>query len=228
MTPAQMRKLDAELREDFDSMVEGMGRTERRRALELYLTGLLLEGERKSVEPMAGRLVEEAGQREAMRQRLQQCVAVADWSDAQMCCRPALKLEKLPQMEAFVVDDKGIPKKGTHSVGVARQYSGTMGRTDNDQVAVSLHLAGEKGSGCLGMRLYLPEQWACSRKRRAQAGVPKEVRFQKKCEVALRQLDEAMEWGGRKHLVLADSGYGDAREFREGLRRHGMHYLAGV
>jgi SRSO17 transposase len=229
MTPAQMRKLDAELREYFESMVEGMGRTERRRALELYLTGLLLDGERKSVEPMAGRLVEEAGQREAMRQRLQQCVAVADWSDAQMRCRLALKLEQqLPQVEAFVVDDTGFPKKGTHSVGVARQYSGTLGRTDNCQVAVSLHLAGEKGSGCLGMRLYLPEEWARTRKRRAQAGVPQEVRFQKKWEIALGQLDEALEWGVRKHLVLADSGYGDARKFRDGVRERGLHYLVGV
>ena len=229
MTPAQMRKLDAELREYFESMVEGMGRTERRRALELYLTGLLLDGERKSVEPMAGRLVEEPGQREAMRQRLQQCVAVADWSDAQMRCRLALKLEQqLPQVEAFVVDDTGFPKKGTHSVGVARQYSGTLGRTDNCQVAVSLHLAGEKGSGCLGMRLYLPEEWARTRKRRAQAGVPQEVRFQKKWEIALGQLDEALEWGVRKHLVLRDAGYGDAREFRDGVRKRGLHCLVGV
>jgi SRSO17 transposase len=111
MTPAQMRKLDAEPREYFESMVEGMGRTERRRALELYLIGLLLEGECKSVEPMAGRLVDEAGQREAMRQRLQQCVAVADWSDAQMRCRLALKRE--PQFR------EDLRKRGLHSlVGV--------------------------------------------------------------------------------------------------------------
>lgn len=86
------------------------------------------------------------GEQEAMRQRLQQCVSVADWSDAEMRRRLALKLEEeLPGLEAFVVDDTGFPKKGMHSVGVARQYSGTLGRTDNCQVAVSLHLAGEKG-----------------------------------------------------------------------------------
>jgi SRSO17 transposase len=127
MTPTQMRKLDAELREYFESMVEGMGRLERRRALELYLSGLLLDGERKSVESMAGRLVEEARQREALRQRLQQCVSVADWGDDEMRRRLALKLEaKLPQLEALVVDDTGFPKKGEHSAGVAHQYSGTL------------------------------------------------------------------------------------------------------
>jgi SRSO17 transposase len=229
MTPAQLRKLDRELRTYFDSMVDGMGRAERRRAMELYLTGLLLDGERKSVEPMATRLVEKASEREAMRQRLQQCVSVADWSDAEMRRRLALKLEaELTGLEAFVVDDTGFAKKGTHSVGVARQYSGTLGRTDNCQVAVSLHLAGEKGSGCVGMQLYLPEEWARGRKRRTAAGVPKKVRFQRKWEIALAQLDEALAWGVRHHVLLADAGYGDCREFREGVRARGLHYLVGV
>ncbi len=151
MTPEQMRKLDTELREYFESMVEGMGRLERRRALEMYLTGLLLDGERKSVEPMAGRLVEEPAKREAVRQRLQQCVSVADWSDEEMRRRLAMKLEaELPQLEALVVDDTGFPKKGEYSVGVARQYSGTLGRTDN----------------------CLPEEWTRSRKRCKPANTP--------------------------------------------------------
>lgn len=229
MTPSQMRKLDAELREYIDSMVVGMGRQERRRAMELYLTGLLLDGERKSVEPMAGRLVDKEHEREAMRQRLQQCVTVADWSDAEMRRRLALKLEAdLPELEAFVVDDTGFAKKGSHSVAVARQYSGTLGRTDNCQVAVSLHLAGEQGSGCIGMRLYLPQQWAKSPKRRKAAGVPKEVRFQRKWQIALSQLDEALAWGVRQHIVLADAGYGDCRQFRDGVRERGLHYLVRV
>ena len=138
-----------------------MRSSERRRALELYLTGLLLDGERKSVEPMAARQVEDEAQVEAMRQRLRQCVAVSDWSDSEVRRRLARKLdEEVPEVEAFVIDDTGFAKKGEHSVGVARQCSGTLGRTDNCQVAVSLHLAGEKGSGCIGMRLYLPEEWA--------------------------------------------------------------------
>jgi SRSO17 transposase len=224
-----MRKLDSELREYIDTMVADMGRQERRRAMELYLTGLLLDGERKSVEPMAGRLVDKESEREAMRQRLQQCVSVADWSDEQMRRRLALKLEaELPELEAFVVDDTGFAKKGSHSVGVARQYSGTLGRTDNCQVAVSLHLAGEQGSGCIAMRLYLPWEWAKSPKRRKAAGVPQEVRFQRKWQIALSQLDEALAWGVRKHIVLADAGYGDCRQFRDGVRKRGLHYLVGV
>ena len=157
MTPAQLRKLDRELSEFLDSMTEGMGRTERRRALGGYLTGLLLDGERKSIEPMAARLVEAPEQTDAMRQRLQQCVSGAAWDDCEMRRRLARQLEReLPGLEALVIDDTGIPKKGVHSVGVARQYSGTLGRTENCQVAVSLHLAGEKGSGCIAMQLYLP------------------------------------------------------------------------
>ncbi len=123
------------------------------------MTGLLLEGERKSIEPMAARLVEDEARVDAMRQRLQQCVSASNWSDVELRRRLAMKLEaELPGLEAFVVDDTGLPKKGTHSVGVARQYSGTLGRTDNCQVAVSLLLVGEKGSGCIAMRLYLPEE----------------------------------------------------------------------
>jgi SRSO17 transposase len=191
-----MRQLDRELSEYMESMLAGLGRSERRRAMEWYLTGLLLDGERKSIEPMAARLVEKESQVDAMRQRLQQCVSASNWSDAEVRRRLALKLTKgLPELEAFVVDDTGFAKKGTHSVGVARQYSGTLGRTDNCQVAVSLHLAGEKGSGCIAMRLYLPEEWARSGKRREAAGIPKGMRFERKWEIALAQLDEALEWG---------------------------------
>jgi SRSO17 transposase len=224
-----MRQLDRELSEYMESMVEGMGRSERQRALELYLKGLLLEGERKSIEPMAARLVEDEAPADAMRQRLQQCVSASNWSDSEVRRRLARKLEaELPGVEAFVVDDTGFPKKGEHSVGVARLYSGTLGRTDNCQVAVSLHLAGAKGSGCIGMRLYLPEDWAFDAKRRAAAGVPRTVRFERKWEIALEQLDEALKWAVRRHVVLADAGYGDAREFREAVRERGLHYLMGV
>ena len=142
MTRGQLRQLDRELSEYIESMVEGLGRSERRRALECYLTGLLLDGERKSIEPMAARLVEDEAQVGAMRQRLQQCVSASKWSDGEVRRRLALKLEaQLPGLEALVVDDTGFPKKGKHSVGVARQYSGTLGRTDNCQVAVRLHVA---------------------------------------------------------------------------------------
>src|SRR5215468_1085743 len=161
MRLSQIKKLDRELTEYVESMTADMGRPERRRAMGWYVTGLLLDGERKSIEPMAARLVDSADEIEAMRQRLQQCVSVSDWSDAEMLDRLARKLDaELPGVEALVIDDTGHPKKGKHSVGVARQYSGTLGRIDNCQVAVSLHLAGEGTSGCIGYDLYLSKEWA--------------------------------------------------------------------
>ncbi|QSQ19202.1 IS701 family transposase [Pyxidicoccus parkwayensis] len=229
MTPAQLHQLDRELSEYLDSMTVGMGRTERRRALGGYVTGLLLDGERKSIEPMAARLAHSPDQTEALRQRLQQCVSGAAWDDTRVRCRLTQKLEReLPALEALLIDDTGFPKKGVHSVGVARQYSGTLGRTDNCQVAVSLHMAGEKGSGCIGMRLYLPEEWTTDRRRMRAAGVPQEVHFERKWELALELLDEARGWGVREKLVLADFGYGSCRDFREALRNRGLHFLVGV
>jgi SRSO17 transposase len=229
MNRRDLRKLDRELTEFIGAMVEGMGRTERREALGAYLTGLLLDGERKSIEPMAARLVDDPAEIQAMRQRLQQAVVIASWADEEMRKRLALKLDaELPGVEALVVDDTGFPKKGTHSVGVTRQYSGTLGRVDNCQVATSLHLAGESGSGCIGMQLFIPEAWANDARRRETAGVPAEVRFQKKWEIALDQIDDALRWGVGKHAVLADAGYGDAPEFRKALRQRGLRYVVGI
>jgi SRSO17 transposase len=229
MNRRDLRKLDQELTEFIGSMVEGMGRTERREALAAYVMGLLLDGERKSIEPMAARLVDDASEIQAMRQRLQQAVVVADWADDEMRSRLARKLDaELPGVEALVVDDTGFPKKGKHSVGVARQYSGTLGRIDNCQIGVSLHLAGEPGSGCIAMRLFLPEAWAEDARRREAVGVPAEVVSQKKWEIALDQIDAALRWGVRKHTVLADAGYGDASEFREALRQRDLRYVVGV
>ncbi len=222
-----MAKLDRELREYLESMTQEMGRPERRQAMSLYMTGLLLDGERKSIEPIAARLVDDVRQIPAMRQRLQQCVVTSPWSDAEMFGRVARKVEReMPGVEALVVDDTGFPKKGRHSVGVQRQYSGTLGRTDNCQVATSLHLAGERG--CVGLRLYLPDSWIEDRERCRSVGIPDEVGFTRKWEIALEQVDAALSWGVRKHVVLADAGYGDAAEFRDGLNARGLCYLVGV
>lgn len=229
MNRKQMARLDGELSEFLEQMFGGMGRPERVRAMRWYVQGQLLDGERKSIEPMAARLVDEAGQVEAMRQRLQQCVCVSPWSDQDVAERLACKLDReLPGIEAMVLDDTGFPKKGKHSVGVQRQYSGTLGRTDNCQVAVSLHLAGEAGSGCIAMRLYLPEVWAKDRKRRRGAGVPDEVAFAPKWKIALEQIDSALSWGVRKHVMLADAAFGEVGEFRDGLKERGLNYVVGI
>ena len=229
MNRRELARLDRELREFLDTMTEEMGRPERRAAMRAYVTGLLLDGERKSVEPMAARLVEDASEIEAMRQRLLGCVAESKWSDAELFRRLSRKIDReLPGIEAFVIDDTGFPKKGVHSVGVARQYSGTLGRTDNCQVATSLHLAGEAGSACIGLSLYLSEQWISDAARRKKTGVPETIQFQRKWELALAQIDNALAWGVRRHLVLADAGYGDAMEFRDGLIARELHYVLAV
>jgi len=210
-------------------MLDGLGRVERVAALRSYVTGLLLDGERKSIEPIAGRLVESADEIQAMRQRLQQAVTIATWSDRLMFDRIAQKIEtELPGVEALVIDDTGFAKKGKHSVGVARQYSGTLGRTDNCQVAVSLHLASEQGSACIAFDLYLPDEWTRDRERCRSVGVPDEVVFHTKHEIALRQLDRAVGSGIRKHVVLVDAGYGISTEFRAELTARGLQYVAAI
>ena len=194
-----------------------------------YVTGLLLDGERKSISPMAKRLSEDSSRSEALRQRLQECVVISPWQDEELFRRLALKIDKeLPGIEALVIDDTGFAKKGKHSVGVARQYSGTLARVGNCQVATSLHLSGAKGSVCIGMRLYLPDEWTKDLKRCEKAGVPEHIKFQKKWEIALDLLDNALDSGVRHHTVLADAGYGDCGAFRKGLQERELSYVVGV
>ena len=229
MNRRELRCLDFELSEYLDSMLAGMGRVERVAALRSYLTGLLLDGERKSIEPMAARMVDSEDEIQAMRQRLQQAVTVAGWSDREMLTRLAVKADaELPGLEALVVDDTGLAKKGKHSVGVTRQYSGTLGRVDNCQVAVSLHLAGEATSVCVAFDLYLPDEWTEDAARCAKAGVPATVGFRTKHEIALAQIDCVLAVGVKERLVLADAGYGDSTEFRDALTTRGLTYVVAV
>jgi SRSO17 transposase len=229
VTPHALKRLDRELTTFVETVTVGLGRAERRTAMGQYITGLLLDGERKSIEPIASRLVDEAAQIEAMRQRLQQCVVVSAWDAATVFARLAQILDReLPALTAFVVDDTGFPKKGHHSVGVARQYSGTLGRTDNCQIATSLHLAGERGSGCIGMRLYLPEAWTVDRARCRAAGVPETITFAPKWQHALDLLDAVLAAGVRRHVVLGDAAFGEVTAFRDALTARGLAYVLRV
>lgn len=229
MNRREIERLERELGNYIDSMLDGMGRIERRAAMRGYITGLLLDGERKSIEPIAARLVDDVREIQGMRQRLQQAVTVADWSDAEVFRRIAIKLDReLPGVEAFVIDDTGFPKKGSCSVGVQRQYSGTLGRTDNCQVAVSLHLAGEAGSGCIDMRLFLPEGWAADPDRRRATKIPSEIAHKPKWQIAIDQIDAALAAGVRRHVVLGDAGYGDTIDFRHALDDRHLHYVLAV
>src|SRR4051794_27690797 len=220
--------------ERFDDYVERLGDTlghaDRRAPLRAYTTGLLLPGERKSVEPMAARL--DPGRVGAAHQSLHHFVAKAAWDDAALLAAvrayalPAL-LERGP-IRAWLVDDTGLPKKGKLSVGVARQYCGQLGKRDNSQVAVTLSVATEQASLPIAYRLYLPEAWASDPARRALAGVPGEVEFRTKPAIALEQIGQALAAGVPTGVVVTDAGYGNDTDFRDGVTALGLAYVAGI
>ena len=214
----------------LDTLAEAAGHADRAVPLTLYCTGLLLPGERKSVEPMAARLAPDNVRR--MHQSLHHVVAAAPWSDEAVLER--VRNTVLPVMTrsrpivAWVVDDTGLPKKGTHSVGVARQYCGQTGKQDNCQVAVSLSVATWKASLPIAYRLYLPEAWANDAQRRKQARIPGEVGFQTKLAIALSQIRQAIADGVSRGTVLADPAYGNDTGFREALAGMERDYVVGV
>jgi SRSO17 transposase len=195
-----------------------------------YAKGLLLPIERKSVEPMAARLA--PGNVRQMHQSLHHIVAEAAWSDAAML-REVRRLV-LPAMTrkhslaGWIVDDTGFPKKGTHSVGVARQYCGQLGKQENCRVAVSLSMATEQASLPVTYRMYLPEPWAQDPARRKKTGVPKEIRFQTKNEIALSQIRSLVEEEVPRAPVLADAAYGNDHGFRAELEKLKLQYVVGV
>lgn len=229
MTPRRLQKLRSALSDFLNEMLEGQGRPERRANLGHYITGLLLDGERKSIQPMAARLTDNPAEADAMRQRLKDCVAESEWSEVELQRRFAIKMDlELPGLEVIVVDDTGFGKKGKHSVGVARQYSGTLGRTDNCQVMTSVHLAGDLGSVMVGERLYLPKEWTDDRDRCRAVGVPDELEFKTKWQIALDLIDQTLGFGITRRPVLADAGYGETVEFRDGLTQRGLTYVVGV
>jgi SRSO17 transposase len=220
--------------ERFDDYVRRLGETlghaDRRAPLRSYTTGLLLPGERKSVEPMAARL--DPGRVGAAHQSLHHFVAKAAWDDGALLAAvrayalPAL-LERGP-IRAWIVDDTGLPKKGRLSVGVARQYCGQLGKRDNCQVAVTLSVANEAASLPIAYRLYLPEAWADDPARRALAGVPEEVGFATKPAIALDQIGRALADGVPPGVVVTDAGYGNDTDFRDGVTALGLAYVAGI
>jgi SRSO17 transposase len=218
----------------FAAYIEGLanaaGHEDRQVPLKNYCKGLLLPGERKSIEPMAARLDSENAQ--AMRQSLHHLVAKAPWSDD-------LVLEQvrhfvLPAMQkhgpvvAWIVDDTGFPKKGKHSVGVARQYCGQVGKQDNCRVAVSLSVATWGSSLPIAYRLYLPKEWVEDSERREKTEVPEEVEFQTKPAIALDQVRAAVAANLERGVVLADAAYGINTEFRDGLTELNVQYVMGV
>jgi SRSO17 transposase len=218
----------------FAAYIEGLadaaGHADRHIPLKSYCTGLLLPGERKSVEPMAARLAPDNVRR--MHQSLHHLVADAPWNDEEMLAE--VRRFVLPTMEkhgpvvAWIVEDTGLPKQGKHSVGVARQYCGEVGKQDNCQAAVSLSVSTWSASLPIAWRLYLPEVWCQDSERCRKAGVPESIEFQTKPEIALQQIRQALEQKVPIGVVLADAGYGKGTQFRTDLTQRGLQYVVGI
>ncbi|MDA8110751.1 MAG: IS701 family transposase [Betaproteobacteria bacterium] len=213
----------------MEHLAAGLGHADRHAGLKGYCTGLMLPLSRKSVEPMAARI--DPRHASARHQALHHFVAKAEWSHEELLRRVAQWVVPKLHTDAgacWIIDDTGIPKKGEHSVGVARQYCGELGKQDNCQVAVSVSLATEQASLPVAYRLYLPKDWAHDAKRRRAAGVPPKVRFATKAQIALAELGALLAQGAPKHCVLADAGYGIDHAFRGRLSELGLHYVMGV
>jgi SRSO17 transposase len=212
-------------------MPDHLGNTRRRRWAEVYVRGLLLDGARKSIEPMARRLEAVDGPDRPARdyeQALQQLISQSPWDDQALRDRLARRvLAEAGVGGALLIDDTGFPKQGKNSVGVARQYSGTLGKVGSCQVAVTLQYSTERAVFCLDAALYLPRQWADDPDRLRAAGVPEGVGYRPKWQIALELLERAKA-GGLSGPVLADSAYGDVTAFRAALQEQGWAYCVGV
>ena len=218
----------------FAAYVEGLvsviGHADRAKPLRDYCVGLMLPCERKSVEPMAA--VTAPARVAAQHQSLLHFVGEGHWSDEKVLAK--VREMVLPEMErhgpieAWIIDDTGFPKQGRHSVGVARQYCGQIGKQDNCQVAVSLSIANHHASLPVAYRLYLPQDWAKDRQRRRKAGVPEDISFKTKPEIAIEQLRWACAAGLPRGVVLMDAGYGCNTDLRAGVSALELSYVAGI
>ena len=232
MTPEELAAVRGRLEEFAVEVFAPLARSDQRSKGQTYLRGLLLDGRRKSMQPMAERLgVDHQG--------LQQFVSSSTWAVEPVRERLARRAIEVIGPDAWVVDDTGFPKDGTASPGVARQYSGTLGKVANCQIGVSISAVTDTASCPLDWRLFLPERWddACAatpeqaaaiEARRARAGIPDAVRHREKWRLALDMLDELAGWQLAPPVVVADAGYGDNADFRDGLTARGRAYVGQV
>jgi SRSO17 transposase len=223
MKPRTLKSLEARLTRFLEEIIEPMGRSERRHWARVYVHGLLLDGDRKSIEPMASRIPE------ADVQALRQFVGQSPWAVEEVQRRLTEKVvDLLSEPEVWIIDETSFPKAGDHSVGVARQYCGTLGKVANCQVAVSLHWSSAEASCPLSWRLYLPQEWIEDRQRAEQVKLPEGIRYQSKTELALELIDQARQWAVPVLPVIADSGYGNEFDFRQQLRQRDLPYVVEV
>src|SRR3977135_352461 len=228
----QRRLADSESR--FAAYVEELmgviGHADRCGPLRDYCTGLMLPGERKSVEPMAAKTA--PARTAAEHQSLLHFVGIAPWAgeeglaQARELVLPAI--EKRGPIEAWIIDDTAFPKQGTHSVGVHHQYCGQLGKQANCQVAVSLSIANHSASLPVAYRLYLPKDWAEDGPRREKAGVPEDISFKTKPEIALEQIQWACQAGLPRGVGLMDAAYGNDSRLRMGMTSLGLSYVVAI
>ena len=214
----------------LSALIRVVGHADRAGPMRAYCQGLLLPAGRKSVEPMAA--LTAPARAAAQHQSLLHFVGNAPWSDEALLREVRAlvlpSIERSGPIEAWIIDDTGFPKKGRHSVGVARQYCGQLGKQDNCQVAVSLSIANRAASLPVAWRLYLPKDWAADPVRRRKAGVPETVSFRTKPEIALAQLRDACSAGLSPGVVLMDAGYGNDTDLRSGVTALGLRYAVGI
>lgn len=223
MDAKELQQCRSRLQRYLEDLLEPVGRAERRHWGSVYVRGLLLDGKRKSIEPMAKRLPD--GNVQAM----QQFIGQSPWDPMPIRRRLAERMAKeLIPACAWIVDDTGFAKKGPHSVGVARQYSGTLGKVANCQVAVALHLATDDACMPLNFALYLPEEWTQDPERMKKGGVPEQATFKTKWQLALDLIDEAGRWDIPQGVIVCDVFYGKVNEFRRGLLERNLFYMAEI
>jgi SRSO17 transposase len=223
ITPAELAAIGGRLEGFAAEVFASLPRTDQRARGQCYLRGLMLEGRRKSIEPMAARLGGEVHY-----QALHHFVAASPWDWRPVRRRLAERLVAELGPTAWAVDDTGFPKDGDHSVGVQRQYCGTLGKTANCQLGVSVNAVTEQASCPLDWRLFLPESWDDDGKRRAACHLPERVRHRPKWQLVLDMVDELGTWGLRPPVLVADAGYGEVGAFRQGLDDRDIGYVVQV
>lgn len=224
-----MRTVSNRFEKYLEYLAEGLGHADRHVGLRDYCKGLMLPLERKSVEPLAASM--DPKHVSAKHQSLHHFVAKATWSDEVLLSRVREWLMPKLGLSAggyWIIDDTGFPKKGTHSVGVARQYCGVLGKQDNCQVAVSVSLASAQASVPVSMQLYLPKEWCEDAVRREKTGVPETIQFATKPQIAVQHLKRLLAEGLPRYCVLADAGYGVDTAFRHALDALKMPYMVGI